>query len=1027
MSTPHARSARLRGFAAALALVAFMLGVPALLLAIDATPDPGAFSWSRLTSPDDGTLVLQVIAVVCWVAWTIFTCQLIASIVSQGRGMRVPRVPGLAVPQLAADRLVAAAALLFVAIPTTTALLPQPQAEGAVTAAPLPAAPISAAPAPMQLATPPAAPTKPEPATERYTVKRGDSLWKIAEERLGDGTRYVELVDLNEPVLRGRPDFLLPGTVLKVPLAEAAPEGEYVVQPGDTLSAIAEEELGDAAAYRSIFEASRGTAQAQGAHLSDPDLILPGWRLTIPGPADHVAPPPKHAVPPQDPPPAVPPATASAPPSTAPPAAPSASPSAPPTTSDATSAPHTQADADQSDVPAWLLPGLAGTGAVFGAAFWIVLRTQRRTQLRWRRPGRIMAPPPPEVAQAEKTARVTATSLAPRIQELDAALRSLEPTKVRIITATLTGEDIGIRLAAPVDLPAPWTGSGDAWRISLADVPQDRDAFPPYPLLVSVGQDDGGAFVFLNLEELRVVSVTGDADRKAAFARHLAAELAVNPWSIVNHVDVLGLGSDLASFHLGRVNTHPAGDTAFIATIAEHVSDPVAGSDPDDFYAAIIATAERPADQLDDLAVALDGFTGRTAAALVDVAGEPRPTGAHLHLSAVGRLTCSNLGLDVAAAGLSENEARACAVLLDLTLDSEDVPVPRSTDSSAVADRGGALIEELTEPRAEEGPAGDSSLLPLDAHVYAEVAATTVEDIDTLAPAAAPEAEAVVAGDDPGLDDDLARWESPTLTSTKLTLLGPVGARTTGDAKTTTARRPYYVELLAYLVLHPEGSTADDLAEAFGITRERARVSMSNLRRWLGTDPNTKTPYLPDAKQTHTSGALAAYKVQGVLCDLDLFRRLRTRAQSRGAAGMDDLISALRLVTGEPFSRLHDRHWSWLLEGERWDHIMTSAIVDVGHLVSAHALANDDSALALWAARTAYAAAPYDEVAQLDVIQAVAAGGDDEQAKKQLADKVFNRRDDDQPPIELPQRTAEIVENKNWVRSRSRSRSRESG
>jgi hypothetical protein len=338
-----------------------------------------------------------------------------------------------------------------------------------------------------------------------------------------------------------------------------------------------------------------------------------------------------------------------------------------------------------------------------------------------------------------------------------------------------------------------------------------------------------------------------------------------------------------------------------------------------------------------------------------------------------------------------------------------------------VADRAGALVDKLTESRPEEGPGGDASLLPLEAHVYADAAAATVEDIETPARVAAPEAEAVVADEDPSLEEDLARWQSPTLTSTRLTLLGPVGARTTGDAKTTAARRPYYVELLAYLVLHPEGSTADDLAEAFGITRDRARVSMSNLRRWLGTDPNSKEPYLPDAKQTHTSGTLAAYRVQGVLCDLDLFRRLRTRAQSKGAAGMPDLISALRLVTGEPFSRLHDRHWSWLLEGERWDHIMTSAIVDVGHIVSAHSLANNDRALALWAARTAYTAAPYDEVAQLDVIQAVAAGGDDEQAKKQLADRVFNRSDDDQPPIELPQRTAEIVEKKKWVPPRSRS------
>jgi hypothetical protein len=424
--------------------------------------------------------------------------------------------------------------------------------------------------------------------------------------------------------------------------------------------------------------------------------------------------------------------------------------------------------------------------------------------------------------------------------------------------------------------------------------------------------------------------------------------LAVNPWSIVNHVDVLGLGSDLASFHLGRVSTHPPGDTAFISALARHVVESGSGSDPDDFYAAIIATADRPDDELDGLAAALEGFSGRAAAALIDLAGAPRQTGTRLHLATDGRLTCSSLGLDVVAAGLSEDEARACALLLDLTLDSQDVPVPRAADPTAAADQGGALVDELTESRPDEGPAGDASLLPLDAHVYADAAAATVEDIETLAPVAAPDAEAVVADADPGLDEDLARWESPTLTSTKLTLLGPVGARTTGDAKTTAARRPYYVDLLAYLVLHPEGSTADDLAEAFGITRERARVSMSNLRRWLGTDPNTKKPYLPDAKQTHTSGELAAYKVQGVLCDLDLFRRLRTRAQSKGAAGMDDLIRALRLVTGEPFSRLHDRDRSWLLEGERWDHIMTSAIVDVGHIVSAHALANDDSALALW-------------------------------------------------------------------------------
>ena len=140
-----------------------------------------------------------------------------------------------------------------------------------------------------------------EPEVERYTVKRGDSLWKIAKERLGDGTRYVELVALNEAVLDGRPDFLVPGTILRVPVAETAPADAYVVRPGDTLSEIAEDELGDADAYPTIYEASRNTVQPNGEHLTDPDLILPGWKLTIPGQKPPPDPrEPKHAKPPEE-------------------------------------------------------------------------------------------------------------------------------------------------------------------------------------------------------------------------------------------------------------------------------------------------------------------------------------------------------------------------------------------------------------------------------------------------------------------------------------------------------------------------------------------------------------------------------------------------------------------------------------------------------------------------------------------------------------------------------------------------------
>jgi nucleoid-associated protein YgaU len=49
----------------------------------------------------------------------------------------------------------------------------------------------------------------------------------------------------------------------------------YTVKPGDTLSKIAKEQLGDANAYDEIFNANRD-------QLSDPDKIKPGQVLKIP-------------------------------------------------------------------------------------------------------------------------------------------------------------------------------------------------------------------------------------------------------------------------------------------------------------------------------------------------------------------------------------------------------------------------------------------------------------------------------------------------------------------------------------------------------------------------------------------------------------------------------------------------------------------------------------------------------------------------------------------------------------------------
>ena len=56
----------------------------------------------------------------------------------------------------------------------------------------------------------------------------------------------------------------------------------YTVKPGDTLWDIAEEKLGDPTRYLELFDASRDTIQPGGKRLVDPDHIEPGWDITIP-------------------------------------------------------------------------------------------------------------------------------------------------------------------------------------------------------------------------------------------------------------------------------------------------------------------------------------------------------------------------------------------------------------------------------------------------------------------------------------------------------------------------------------------------------------------------------------------------------------------------------------------------------------------------------------------------------------------------------------------------------------------------
>ena len=83
-------------------------------------------------------------------------------------------------------------------------------------ALPTPAAAPEPAPGPAPVAEAEAAE---EPAGEEgrtYTVKSGDTLWKIAESMYGSGGKYMKIFEANTSILEN-PDKIFPGQKLVIP------------------------------------------------------------------------------------------------------------------------------------------------------------------------------------------------------------------------------------------------------------------------------------------------------------------------------------------------------------------------------------------------------------------------------------------------------------------------------------------------------------------------------------------------------------------------------------------------------------------------------------------------------------------------------------------------------------------------------------------------------------------------------------------------------------------------------------------
>ncbi|PUB20858.1 LysM domain-containing protein [Promicromonospora sp. AC04] len=1223
---PGARPAtgdRMRGLAATTGLLLLVLGLPIVLELARHRLLPAGFGWDDLglilTSPASGTLALIVLGCVTWAAWAYLTLTVALEVAAVTGRVHRPRLFGL--PRGLARRLVTTASLLFVvSVPPALADVPAADAAASHTDTVVPHTTSQRAggartpthTAPDSPGERPSAPGREaaRPRTVPHTVVEDESLWSIAQEQLGDAMRFTEIRDLNRDVLAGRPDFLIPGTVLRLPAApdhddgpdaaaapadnaepaalQASPAGSsgattVVVDEGDTLSQIALDELGDAGRYADVARASAHTVQPDGNRLTDPDHIKPGWRLTIP--AVTPAPPRKETLPEAD---NAQPSSSSAPSADRDRDLPQATPegdTAPevgtPVPSDRDSSgrdaadrggaaadeeqrassehdpapqpnrsgrpdqapaedaeksphpvtepalggsgahqgvhggvpspgptgqashteqatPHTNpwapgtpaspaprrtpepqttspapGDADREDEvdivgPAWLLPGLAGAGAMLAAGLLVAVRRRRAAQWRYRRPGRTITPAPRQTVATERTVHVTGPTRDGDIDALDRLLRALagprldDPavTRPELVAIELTNTGAVAHLARPADLPLPWVGSGTRWTAPLAAAPPATDdLLAPYPLLVSVGMDAHGHTWLLDLEQARAVTVTGDPEAVAAFGRYVTAELLLHPWAENTTLHTLATGWQVSGLSEAGHHHDHADDSDTLACVTE-VDDAVQSAlhipaqEWDWNHAVIATTGIGPTTRsaLSDLISALRAADERTGAVVVDLApdtattsadaAQATPTGLVLEVRDDGRLRVPELGWDLAAVGLTEHELAASVAIVEVTRETTN-PLPQITTvepadqtapgetpnatagvsepgpsapgaaESAPADPGQDTAQP-TEPRPADpqAPAGPWSLLPAPTTRYVENAATTAADVDALAPVMSPEEARAVQDADPGLDDDVAAWFDPDrYHRARLMLLGPVTATAYGEFTEVARLKALHVEALAYLALHPNGTSGAQFAEDFAVKPGRARSLVTGVRAWLGTDPRTGRLYLPDANQSAAFAATGrpAYQVDGLLVDVDLFQRLYARGQALGSDGIDDLITALRLVRGRPFDKTRTRGWTWLFEGDRLDHTMTAAIGDVAHLVCTRAMAENNYDQARWAAQVGRQANPDDETSRLDDITIQFVTGHAELARKRLAEEIYDRTDDGWPPPDPPDRTREIA------------------
>ncbi|MEJ8653656.1 LysM peptidoglycan-binding domain-containing protein [Streptomyces sp. MS1.AVA.3] len=1078
------------------ALAALVVGLPLALLRIgtlpDGVPSVGDIG-DALMAPDDGQILFTAITLVCWVLWAWFVASLVVEAAALVRHRAAPRVRGLAAPQRLAAVLLGG--LLVLPSATAIAATPATAVAHSATAAPGPSA--AHAPTPQkasthtgprhtvgatgetlwdlaehylgdgrrhaeiralnpglpQTATLPAgtivnlpaeasgvhtqlaaaAPasaetgTSNETKTEPYTVAAGDSLSGIAQKKLGDGDRWTDIYAENKDTIHD-PDLIYPGQRVDLPQQEAPPappaEGSKHDQdaaPQHERHTPEPDDTSNAAPHHEQQQQGTGGEKPQPApHTPDASDEKAG------GQQGHTAAPQREPSAPE-----------------------TAEPAAPHSPTKATPAPHQPAPAADS-APASTGQIAAIGGGVLAAALLSAVATRRILQQRRRHRGRRIALPEDEAAATEQNLRTAEAALDTTMLDgalrtaavhLTAADRELPPLSAAVIGP----REIVLHLTEPAAPVPPFTAAPDAlqrWTCPTRGgelLPQEQtdDVESPYPTLASLGWDEQGHLILLDLENAGHLHLTG-SDRHRVL-RTLALELAASefadhltvsaigpsapglreelPERVIEHADVVGARAALRAHHTEQ-------QRALAVMGAPGLRRARTGEETAAAWSPHLLFADADADdvagtELEELRQVVADYP-RSATALVTTgSGAAVPSGAQVVAAdtAAGPVTLLLPGTEVEVScnvqALSD-EDYAYALEVLATTRADDVPAAQpvatppkavpdlpqyttATDEPAAAPVAPPAVAPASPPQvpslmAQFAVYEDEPSTEADDHAHAPVGATkgeeddrlpAVEEMDESAPSGSSSAAAQHRGPAVHAHVSLLKETPEPLPEPDAAVDaagdGPV-VRMLGpvDIEGTqgtieSKRKRTCIELAAWLVLHPN-LDHHAVDEAMWPGRETARKYRNATVSRLRTWLGTDQDGTPFFPPIATTSDARYALAPAVDSDWHHFLRLTAAAaKSPGPQAAAQLRAALELVRGRPFSGVNSRRYAW---AEHQAQDMISAIVDAAADLAEHCLAQGDPRGALWAATKGLDAAPEMENLYRVLFRTYAALGD---------------------------------------------------